>query len=194
MIDLTGPVWEVAPGLLGALLVHGGVTLRLTEVEAYNGEADPASHAARGRTPRTEAMYGPPGRLYVYFVYGRHWCANIVTGPAGAASAVLLRAGEVVDGAELAGARRGDVPARELARGPARLARALGLTGADTGRPAVLQPAPTPLPHATGPRVGVGAGAETPWRFWLPGEPTVSSFRAGSRRSRPRGIDATGAR
>ncbi len=205
MVDLTGPVGEVAPRLLGALLVHGGVTVRLTEVEAYDGEADPASHAARGRTPRTEVMYGPAGRLYVYFIYGRHWCANVVTGPEGRASAVLLRAGEVVGGVELALSRRGAtadgargvarsdrVAQKELARGPARLASALGLTGAETGRVVVLHPAPALLAHATGPRVGVGAGANTPWRFWLPGEPTVSAFRSGTR-SRPRQTGSTGA-
>ena len=107
---LTGWSTEVAPGLLGATLVStvGGalVAVRLTEVEAYMGEHDPGSHAFRGRTPRTAVMFGPAGYLYVYFTYGMHWCANIVCGPQGAASAVLVRAGEVVQGLDAARARR----------------------------------------------------------------------------------------
>ena len=104
-------VVDVAPRLLGWRLTHrtpeGVVTIELTEVEAYAGERDPASHAGRGRTPRNAIMYGPAGRLYVYFSYGMHWCANLVVGPEGAASAVLLRAGRVVEGADLARVRRG---------------------------------------------------------------------------------------
>ena len=91
------PVLEVAPDLLGCTVTHGGVTLRLTEVEAYAGEIDPGSHAFRGPTPRTRVMFGPAGFLYVYFTYGHHWCANLVVGQEGSASAVLLRGGEVVD-------------------------------------------------------------------------------------------------
>lgn len=180
--DLRGPVAQVAPRLLGGLLEHAGVTVRLTEVEAYAGEADPASHAARGRTPRNAVMYGPPGRLYVYFVYGMHWCANVVTGPEGVASAVLLRGGEVVGGLGLARERRGAAREVDLARGPARLAQALGLTGEVTGRPARLTLPDRPAPFREGPRVGVAAGHATPWRFWLPGEATVSAYRAGGRR------------
>ena len=108
--------------------------MRLTEVEAYAGEEDPGSHAFRGRTPRTEVMFGPPGRVYVYFTYGMHWCMNLVCGPAGEASAVLLRAGEVVEGAELATSRRTTARTpRELARGPARLTVALGVDGTHNG-------------------------------------------------------------
>lgn len=173
--------------MLGALVTGRGVVLRLTEVEAYLGEADPGSHAFRGVTPRTRTMYGEPGRLYVYFSYGMHVCANIVCSPAGTASAVLLRAGEVVDGVEAARERRPASRAdAELARGPARLTRALGIELGDDG--AVLDGAPfgLELPSqrasvATGPRVGVsGAGGTDafPLRFWIPGDPTVSNYRA----------------
>ena len=193
-MELTGPAEQVAPGLLGALVVHGDVAVRLTEVEAYAGEADPGSHAFRGRTPRSEVMFGRAGVAYVYFSYGMHWCMNVVTGPEGTASAVLLRAGEVVEGVELARERRGNPRDRELARGPARLTRALGVTG-ELGGTDLLDPA-SPLrlvPGApvdpgtvrTGPRVGVaGAGAPTPWRFWVDGEPTVSVYRPAVPRKR----------
>jgi DNA-3-methyladenine glycosylase len=197
------PVLDVAADLLGAHLTvrsaDGDVTLRLTEVEAYAGEADPGSHAFRGRTARNAVMFGEPGRMYVYRHLGLHHCVNVVTGPAGAASAVLLRAGEVVDGVDLARDRRaraGVVDSdRQIARGPARLAVALGLGmddyGADVTEPGgriVLHRDPDAVTgaHATGPRVGVsGAGGDAaryPWRFWLAGEPTVSAFRPAYRR------------
>src|SRR6185436_12620194 len=121
------PVLEVARELLGCHVSHAGVTIRLTEVEAYDGSNDPGSHAFRGLTPRTRVMFGEPGGLYVYFTYGMHFCANLVCGPVGAASAVLMRACEVVDGLDVAGSRRPGVVGRDLARGPARLAMALGL-------------------------------------------------------------------
>jgi len=127
------PVLEVAPELLGCTVSHAGVTVRLTEVEAYDGANDPGSHAFRGQTPRTRVMFGEPGGLYVYFTYGMHWCANLVCGPAGAASAVLLRAGKVVGGLEMARARRVGVTDRDLARGPARLAMTLALTRDQNG-------------------------------------------------------------
>ena len=187
-MDLSGRPDVVAPMLLGALLTCGPVTVRLTEVEAYAGESDPGSHAFRGRTPRTEVMFGPPGRAYVYFTYGMHWCLNVVTGPAGDAGAVLLRAGQVVSGVELARSRRPGAPDRDLCRGPARLCRTLAVTGElggvdllDAGSDLRLsvpvgRPAPAAVP--TGPRVGVaGAGAATPWRFWTADEPTVSVYR-----------------
>jgi DNA-3-methyladenine glycosylase len=184
---LTRPADEVAPLLLGAHLTGRGVTVRLTEVEAYLGEADPGSHAFRGLTPRTRTMFGEPGHLYVYFSYGMHVCANVVCSPEGTASAVLLRAGEVVDGLELARERRPTAKTdADLARGPARLTKALGIELADDtaalgGAPFTLEPAPHPTPFATGPRVGVSGDGGTdafPLRFWIPGDPTVSVYRA----------------
>jgi DNA-3-methyladenine glycosylase len=191
-MNLEGPVERVAPALLGCLLVAHGVTLRLTEVEAYSGEGlDPASHAHRGRTPRTEIMFGPAGRLYVYFTYGMHWCANVVTGHEGEASAVLLRAGEVVAGFDTARSRRPGASDRDLCRGPARLARALALD-ADALDADLLEPTlPVRLIQGghdgevlAGPRVGVSQGAATPWRFWIAGERSVSPYRAAVTRVR----------
>ena len=196
--QLARPVLEVAPALLGWRVANGPVTVRLTEVEAYDGQGlDPGSHAHRGRTPRNSVMFGPPGRAYVYFTYGMHWCLNLVTGPEGTATAVLLRAGAVVDGLAVARSRR---PASrtdsDLASGPARLAQALGVDGSYLGSD-LLDPA-SPLrllppgrgwrPGAvrTGPRVGLSAAADLPWRFWLDGEPSVSRYRAATpRRRRP---------
>lgn len=179
---LAGPAEQVAPRLLGALLTHAGVTLRLTEVEAYAGAADPGSHAYRGRTARNAVMFGPAGHLYVYFTYGMHTCANVVCGVEGTASACLLRAGEVVDGIDLARERRLGSTDRNLARGPARLCQALGIRLDDNG--AALdgdsfqlllgEPVATP---AIGPRVGLRGAPERPWRFWIQGEPTVSVYR-----------------
>ncbi len=191
-------VLDVAPALLGATITHAGVTVRLTEVEAYAGEQDPGSHAFRGPTPRTEVMFGRAGHLYVYFTYGMHWCANVVTGTEGEASAVLLRAGEVVGGHEVAAERRAGITPRDWARGPARLASTLGLQGGQTGLDACDPDGPvtfrTPAEHVpasrirTGPRVGVaGAGGDAeryPWRFWLEGEPTVSVYRPAKPRRR----------
>jgi DNA-3-methyladenine glycosylase len=180
---LSGPVLDAAPRLLGAVLRHGGVAVRLTEVEAYDGANDPGSHAYRGPTRRTEVMFGPPGRLYVYFTYGMHHCANVVCGPDGNASAVLLRAGEVVDGLETARGRRRNGPDRDLARGPARLCSALALDLSDngldlTGGALVLGPPADPADISSGPRVGLRGAPERPWRFWLTDEPTVSRYVA----------------
>lgn len=194
-MDLAGPVHQVAPMLLGAHLAAGGVTVRLTEIEAYAGESDPGSHAFRGRTPRTEVMFGPAGRAYVYFSYGRHWCLNVVTGPDGQAGAVLLRAGQVLDGLEVARQRRPGASDRDLCRGPARLCRTLAITGAlggldllNPGSPVrLLRPGGCPdgALVRTGPRVGVaGAGAAAPWRFWLADDPTVSTYRPAAHRVR----------
>ncbi|GAA1905802.1 DNA-3-methyladenine glycosylase [Lapillicoccus jejuensis] len=184
-------VHDVAPALLGATLTHAGVTVRLTEVEAYSGAVDPGSHAYRGRTPRTAPMFGAGGLLYVYFTYGMHWCVNVVTGREGTAQAVLLRAGEVVAGHDTAAVRRPGVRPRDWCRGPARLATTLGVDGAlsglDTtapGSPVVLRAPAEPVDPArwrSGPRVGVaGEGGDAdryPWRWWLDGEPTVSPYR-----------------
>jgi DNA-3-methyladenine glycosylase len=188
---LARPVLEVAPRLLGAVLRHGEVAVRLTEVEAYDGANDPGSHAFRGRTDRNATMFGPPGHLYVYFTYGMHHCCNVVTGPEGTASAVLLRAGEVVDGVVTARERRGGCPDRDLARGPARLCQALGLTrdhdGADLAGPALeLVPGTPEQGYQRGPRVGLRGAPERRWRYWLAGERSVSAYRpAAPLRARP---------
>ena len=184
---LERPSTEVAPRLLGAHLTVAGVTVRLTEVEAYLGEADPGSHAFGGQGKRNAVMYGPAGHLYTYFTYGMHVCANVVCSPDSVASAVLLRAGEVIEGADIARERRTTSPSdADLARGPARLCVALGITlddgGADlaTGRVRLVLPA-TPSPHETGPRTGVsgpGGTPDYPWRFWIPGDPSVSPYKA----------------
>jgi DNA-3-methyladenine glycosylase len=186
------PVLDVAPDLLGVVVSHAGVSVRLTEVEAYDGEDDPGSHAFRGPTSRNATMFGPPGHLYVYFTYGMHWCANVVCGPEGRASAVLLRGGEVVAGAARAQQRRGPaVTARDLARGPARLTQALGLDrrhdGADLfgERFELRRPVERPGPVSRGPRVGLRHAADRPWRFWIGGDRFVSDYRpATDRRTR----------
>ena len=184
---LAGPVAEVAPRLLGGVITHGEVQVRITEVEAYGGPDDPGSHAYRGRTARNAAMFGPPGRLYVYFTYGMHWCANVVCRPEGEPGAVLLRAGEVIRGEAAARRRRGTAPHRNLARGPARLTRSLGIEGSfdglDLGDGPVLLAVPGIDPAVRGrvregPRVGLRGAPERPWRFWIEGEPTVSPYRA----------------
>jgi DNA-3-methyladenine glycosylase len=185
----------VAPLLLGWRLTHrteeGVVTVALTEVEAYLGEdQDPASHAHRGRTPRNVVMFGRAGHLYTYLSYGMHWCCNVVTGTEGHASAVLLRAGRVVEGVELARERRGErVKDTSLARGPGCLGQALGLgreqNEADllAGEGLRLYPADPPEPArlASGPRVGVSVAHERPFRFWIEGDPTVSAYRRSPR-------------
>ncbi len=172
--------------MLGGLLTVGDVTVRLTEVEAYLGEVDPGSHAFRGPTPRTTVMFGPPGHLYTYFTYGMHVCANVVCSPDGVASAVLLRAGEVVEGVEIARSRRTTSRSdADLARGPARLCVALGITLADGGADLTSSRVRLTLPPSSaafeeGPRTGVSGGGgsvEYPWRFWIPGDPTVSPYK-----------------
>jgi DNA-3-methyladenine glycosylase len=186
---LDGTAEDAARALLGADLRAGGVSVRLTEVEAYAGVgADPASHAHRGRTARNGVMFGAAGYAYVYFIFGMHWCVNVVCGPVGEAAAVLLRAGEVTGGLDAAKRRRrAGAPDRELARGPGRLAQVLGVDGHATGTsmldgtgPMLLQPPARPVDPSrmrSGPRVGVAGGHDTPWRFWLDGEPSVSAYR-----------------
>jgi len=184
-------VLEVAPRLLGATLRHGDVALRVTEVEAYDGPNDPGSHAYRGRTERNAVMFGPPAHLYVYFTYGMHHCCNVVVGPAGTPSAVLLRAGEVVAGQDVARARRPRSRERDLARGPARLCEALAITreqdGADLTSGQLTLALGDPVVRVeTGPRVGLRGAPDRPWRYWIPGEPSVSGYRpATPLRSRP---------
>jgi DNA-3-methyladenine glycosylase len=179
--------WEVAPLLLGWTISRtsdaGTVTMRLTEVEAYAGPADPASHAFRGRTARNEVMFGPAGRLYVYRSYGVHWAMNVVPGAEGDASAVLLRAGVVVEGVDLARSRRGATVAdRALARGPGNLGQTLGVTGDDTGTDLLgastirLRQGDEPGTTSCGPRVGVTKAYDVPWRFWVTDDPTVSAY------------------
>jgi DNA-3-methyladenine glycosylase len=195
---LAGSAVRVAPRLLGATLTSSidgvEVIVRLTEVEAYEGADDPASHAFRGRTTRTAVMFGPPGHLYCYFTYGMHWCANVVCGDDGIAAAVLLRAGVVVGGVEAARARRPSARRDvDLARGPARLASCLALGAAVNGTDLLGPRSPVrlaglgrraPRGMLRGPRVGISAAAARPWRFWLPDEPSVSVYKAGTRASR----------
>ena len=202
------PALQVAPDLLGCILWHetadGQVAAVITEVEAYAGLVDPASHAYRGLTSRNKVMFGPPGHAYVYFTYGMHFCVNMVCEPVGQASAVLLRAGRITEGVALATSRRSRAgrPARErdLARGPARLCQALAidraLDGADVcggsslvaGRPADWVP-PGPNGISTGPRVGISQAQDWPWRFWLTGDRHVSIYKAAQpRRSRAKPV------
>jgi len=199
----------VAPTLLGCVLEHetadGLVAVRLTEVEAYEGAADPASHSYRGRTARNGVMFGGPGHAYVYFTYGMHWCVNVVCLPPGTASAVLLRAGQVVSGVPLATARRSAgrarpsvIAERELARGPARLCQALGIDRAQDGvdvcdpssalRIRAAAPGGSPAGISQGPRVGISRAADWPWRFWVTGDPTVSVYRPHVPRARAKPV------
>lgn len=198
---LAGDAVALAPSLLGRVIVsdslEGRVAVRLTEVEAYRGSDDPASHAFRGLTRRNSPMFAEPGHLYTYFVYGMHWCANIVTGPVGRPSAVLLRAGEVVFGEELASTRRSErTKPAHLARGPAGLASVLRLASAENGADLCAKAASitiragVPVPPGLvvhGPRVGVNVGVEQPWRFWESGAASVSAFRPGVKRRRRAG-------
>ena len=171
----------------------GTVAVRLVEVEAYRGADDPASHSFRGPTPRNAVMFGPAGHLYVYFVYGMHFCANISCLDQGEAGAVLLRAGEVVSDLDVARRRRPTSRRdHELVRGPARLASLLGLDRSRNGVDVTDRASPVrvlaqpPVPAAlvrTGPRVGVAAAHDLPWRFWIDGSPAVSPYRPGRRRS-----------
>ena len=169
------PVVTVAAELIGATLLVDGVGGRLVEVEAYD-QGDPASHSFRGPTPRNRAMFGPPGQTYVYKIYGIHWCLNFVCQRG---SAVLVRALEPTHGIELMRERRGGLPDRQLCSGPGKLCQALAVDGRHNGLP--LDGAPfavlagdAPASIATGPRIGITKGAETPWRFAEAGSPFLS--------------------
>ena len=230
MVSTSDPTWferdplELAPMLLGGVLrradASGSVALRLTEVEAYRGSDDPGAHTFRGKTARNATMFGPGGHVYCYFTYGMHHAVNIVAGPEGHGWGVLVRAGELVEGHELAAerrhVRRSTRIAGELARGPGNVAQALGATLVDDGATLALrrdgagdrddlgdgltaadgvetvrwtfEPPALPPAHRTGPRVGVsGPGGDAsayPWRFWVPGEPSVSAYRPAVQRKR----------
>ncbi|QPZ37112.1 DNA-3-methyladenine glycosylase [Paramicrobacterium chengjingii] len=182
---------ELGPSLLGSLISHttpeGTVTIRLSELEAYVGNGvDPGSHAHRGKTKRNASMFGEPGHLYAYFTYGMHVCGNIVCSPEGQPSGLLMRGGEVVEGIELARHRRTTTNTdRDLARGPGRLAVALGIQLADDGSdvfapPFLLRAGGQSGRVLSGPRTGVsgpGGSSSYPWRFWIEGDPTVSPYK-----------------
>jgi DNA-3-methyladenine glycosylase len=190
--DLLGDPVDIAPWLLNKVVVKGERAGRIVEVEAYKGAVDPASHAYRGTTPRTSVMFGRPGFLYVYFTYGMHWCANVVTGPEGHASALLIRALAPLRGLDaMRQAREAARRDRDLCNGPAKLCQALGITGADNGvdllarRGAaegagggvvrLLDDGTSPPDHpAQGTRIGISVAKDEPWRFWVPGDENVS--------------------
>lgn len=207
MIDFSGSPEDVAPQLLGATLrrrtSEGTVAVVLTEVEAYPGVDDPASHTYRGMTPRCATMFGPPGHLYVYASYGIHRAGNLVCREAGVGAGVLMRAGRVVEGVDLVRRRRGNRPTEDgLARGPGNLGATLGLDldlngvtvtqvseaeGADRRSDRAdragftLTPPSSPVETVAGPRIGISKNVEAPLRFWIPGDRTVTTPR-----SRPR--------
>jgi len=183
------PSPEVGPDLLGRILVRKVgdgrlLSARIVEAEAYQ-EDDPASHSFRGRTNRTEVMFGPPGHAYVYFTYGMHHCMNVVTGSTGEGSAVLLRAAEPLEGLEEMARLRGTNDPRALCSGPGRLCQALGIDRAENGLDLVrgrllwlLEGAPVaPSAISVGPRVGITSGTERPWRFSVRGDRFVSRAR-----------------
>lgn len=182
----------VAPKLLNKILVHdadeGVAAGRIVEAEAYAGLRDPGSHAYRGRTPRNATMFGPAGHLYVYFTYGMHFCANAVCGPGGEPTAVLLRALAPLEGFELMARRRGGGARRpaDLASGPAKLCQALGIDRRFDGTDVVTGEAGvriiddgTPPPRRPGrsTRIGLNAGADRRWRWFVASDPNVSRFR-----------------
>ncbi len=189
--DLLGrELWSTSP--------QGEVRLRVVEVEAYRGGDDPASHCYRGRTARNAVMFGPAGYLYVYFVYGLHFCINVVCLSDGVPGAVLLRGAEVLEGTDLARKRRPAVRKDvQLASGPARLAGVLGITREHNGVDLTSPESPVRLYRGTavdeddirtGPRVGVASAMDLPWRSWVDGSPSVSTYRRGGRRrARDRG-------
>ena len=209
LIDFDASADHVAPLLLGGILRYGEVAIRITEVEAYLGEEDPASHAYKGSTPRCATMFGPSSHLYVYASYGIHRAGNLVCRPNGVAAGVLLRGGEVVSGYDVARRRRGSKATdAALARGPGNLGQAMGfdldLNGAEVRQaepdnaeksdaekdylgqenatssnlPVLyFQRATEPVEYVVGKRIGITKNADAPLRFWIPGDPTVSTPR-----------------
>lgn len=181
---LSGDVVAAARRLLGCVLVRevNGVRLggRIVETEAYH-RSDAASHSYKGETPRTAVMFGPAGRVYVYFTYGMHYCMNIVTGPTGEGSAVLIRALEPLDGLENMRRNRGNVPDGQLTNGPAKLCQAMGVTREQNGvdvlqGPVYLEVTP-PLPDSAitvATRIGISRDAHRLWRFYVAASPFVS--------------------
>jgi DNA-3-methyladenine glycosylase len=193
-------VLEVAPELLGCVLRRtdgeGTVSIRITEVEAYAGERDPGAHAYGGKTDRNKTMFGPAGRIYCYFTYGMHHAINLVTAQPGQPYGCLIRAGDVIEGAELARARREakprktPLPERQLASGPGCVAQCLAADLTNDGDDLfdgqwqfLVPDGHTVVPHVTGPRVGLsghgGDGAEFPWRYWVNEAPSVSTYKPG---------------
>jgi len=169
------PADMVAPELIGMTLLVDGVGGVLVEVEAYD-QTDPASHSFKGPTPRNAAMFGPPGHAYVYKIYGMHWCLNFVCQPG---SAVLIRALEPLHGVDVMQQRRGGLASRQLCSGPGKLCQALAITRDHDGMPLDAAPfrlsaSPDAHPVATGPRIGITKGVDTPWRFVRPGSPFLS--------------------
>jgi DNA-3-methyladenine glycosylase len=178
---------DVAPELLNKVLVHGGRAGRIVEVEAYCGSEDPGAHSYRGMTARNQVMFGPPGRLYVYFTYGMHWCANAVCGDEGVGIAVLLRALAPLEGLdEMRAARPAARRDRDLCSGPAKLCQAFGidrsfdgadLVVADRGVSIVDDGVAPPTDPVRTVRIGLSAGAEHPWRWYVAGDPNVSTTK-----------------
>ena len=196
MINFNQPADIVAPQLLGAVLRRGPVAVQLTEVEAYLGEADPASHAYKGLTPRCATMFGPPSHLYVYASYGIHRAGNLVCSPDGTAGGVLLRGARVLAGMDVVRERRGAKPVDEaLARGPGNLGSAMGFDLNLNGLEVVQVEEPFDLDQPVsdnalylhegdnvpefrvGPRIGITKNADAPLRFWMPGDKTVTTPR-----------------
>jgi DNA-3-methyladenine glycosylase len=176
-------VHDVAPELIGAMLLFDGVGGRIVEVEAYH-QTEPAAHSFRGPTPRNAVMFGPPGYAYVYRSYGIHWCLNFVCEPKGSAGAALIRAIEPTAGLRAMRRRRGLSDERLLCAGPGRVCEALGITAAHNGMaldapPFELFARPGAVEVVAGPRIGITKAAELPWRYGLKGSRYLSKpFKA----------------
>jgi DNA-3-methyladenine glycosylase len=191
--QLTGDPLAAAQRLLGATLTGRDVSAVIVEVEGYGGGPDgpwpdAAAHSYRGRNGRNAVMFGPAGRLYTYRSHGIHVCANVVCGPDGTAAAVLLRAGVIETGLDVARSRRGpSAHSAALARGPGNLCSALGIALTDNGIDLFDPESPVRLTlndtiaGVAGPRVGVSQAADRPWRLWLPTRPEVSAYRRSPR-------------